>query len=145
MVENPFLTLIVEALNLLHPRFAAGGLVSFQFELYHQLRHLWDRAIPVQLGLGHVLIHADTDLHFQQLGERGKPDTNLGVVAVATLADVDTLDSVLLRLNRIRKTQGFAHAVCVVVGCLEEIPSSGLPEAPGIVTVSFDVKRWRVG
>src|SRR3954447_13999447 len=110
----------------MHPRFAAGGPASFRFELYHQLRHLWDRAVPVQLGLGHVLIQADTDLHFRQLGERGAPDVNLRVVAVATLSD-DTLDDALTRLVRFRK-QSYPNAVCVIAGRATEIPASGLPE-----------------
>jgi hypothetical protein len=144
LVDDPFVTLIVEALNLMHPRFAAGGPDSFRYELYHQLRHLWDRAVPVQLGLGHVLIQADEDLHFQQLGERGVADAKLGVVAVANLADTEALDAALDRLSRFRKTQGYPNAVCAIAGHLDEIPSSGLPEVPGIVTVLFDVVKWRV-
>jgi hypothetical protein len=135
-------TLIVEALNLMHPRFAAGGPASFRFELYHQLRHLWDRAVPVQLGLGHILIHTEPDApeqFFRQLGERGSPDANLGVVAVATLSDAD---DALIRLARQRR--GYPQAVCVVVGRANEVPASGLPEAPGVSTVFFDVEKWRV-
>ena len=62
MTDDPFRTLVVEALNLTHPRFAAADAPgSFLREFYHQVRHLWDRAVPVQLGLGHVVVQADPD------------------------------------------------------------------------------------
>ena len=104
MTDNPFLSLIVEALNLTHPRFAlahgreyATGEAeeppaarkvrerSFLMEFYHEFRRLWDKAVPVQRGLGHVVIQGDPDagtrapdLLFWQLGERGQPDRRLG-------------------------------------------------------------------
>jgi len=100
-VTDPFLALVIEALNLTHPRFAsAGGLVytpeeaeeppaarkvrerPFVMEFYHEFRRMWDQAVPVQRGLGHVLIQSDPDagsrtpdLLFWKLGERGAPDS----------------------------------------------------------------------
>ncbi|HEY3788399.1 MAG TPA: hypothetical protein VGL71_06060 [Urbifossiella sp.] len=87
MNDDPFITLIIEALNLMHPRFAAANL---RYEFYHQLRRLWDKALPVQLGLGHIMIQADPDAPsgpqpdflIWQLGERGQPDRRLGAVSV---------------------------------------------------------------
>lgn len=80
---------LVEALNLLHPRFAGPDRAAFVRELYHQLRRLWDKALPVQLGLGHVLIRSDpdgdADLVFWRLGEGGDPDRRVGAVRVATV------------------------------------------------------------
>ena len=80
MIDHPFLSLVVEALNLTHPRFAlANGREyspeeaaeppaarkvrerSFLMEFYHEFRRLWDRAVPVQRGLGHIVIQADPE------------------------------------------------------------------------------------
>ena len=79
-MHDSFLVLVVEALNLMHPRFAAAhGLVypedetagpvaarksrerSFVMEFYHEFRRMWDQAITVQRGLGHIMIQADPD------------------------------------------------------------------------------------
>lgn len=97
MTDDPFLLYLVEALNLVHPRFAGvDGSVppdraAFVREFYHQLRRLWDKALPVQLGLGHVLIRSDSDgradLVFWQLGERGGPDRRLRAVSVVRAGD----------------------------------------------------------
>src|SRR4051812_28849523 len=113
MPEDPFLTLVTEALNLMHPRFAsahgreypaaeadeppAARKVrerSFLMEFYHEFRRLWDQALPVNLGLGHVLVQADPDagnrtpdLLFWQLGERGAPDRRLAAVSLAFLSN----------------------------------------------------------
>ncbi|MBX9580188.1 MAG: hypothetical protein K2X87_07745 [Gemmataceae bacterium] len=98
MTDDPFLLYLVEALNLVHPRFAGvdgsgpPDRAAFVREFYHQLRRLWDKALPVQLGLGHVLIRSDpdgrADLVFWRLGERGEPDHRLGAVAVLTPDDL---------------------------------------------------------
>ena len=95
VADHPFISLVVEALNLTHPRFAlahgreytseeaaeptAARKVRerpFLMEFYHEFRRLWDKAVPVQRGLGHVIIQADPeagsrtpDLLFWQLGE----------------------------------------------------------------------------
>lgn len=84
-MDDPFLLYLVEAANLVHPRFAGPDRGAFAREFYHQLRRLWDKALPVQLGLGHVLIRSDpaADLAFWQLGENGTPDRRLGAVTVA--------------------------------------------------------------
>jgi hypothetical protein len=55
-MDDPFLTLLIEALNVMHPRFAAANPVH---EFHHQFRRLWDKALPVQLGLGHILLQPD--------------------------------------------------------------------------------------
>lgn len=85
-MDDPLLTYLVEALNLVHPRFAGPDRAAFVREFYHQLRRLWDKALPVQLGLGHVLIRSDpdgaADLVFWRLGEGGAPDRRLGAVTV---------------------------------------------------------------
>jgi hypothetical protein len=144
MTDDPFLTLIVEALNLMHPRFASAGGSSFAHEFYHQFRRLWDKAVPVQLGLGHVLIRLDPavppgprpDFLFWQLGEHGQPDRRLGAVAFASPSD-------LTELARLRSEPGYPHAVCVIVGNETNIPPGGPPVVPGVSVVFFDTERWQ--
>jgi len=65
MTTDPLVSLLVEALNLTHPRFAAAGGLAytpagadeppaarkarerfFLLELYHEFRRLWDKALP---------------------------------------------------------------------------------------------------
>jgi hypothetical protein len=139
MTDDPFLTLIVEALNLMHPRFAAAGARA---EFYHQFRHLWDKALPVQLGLGHVMIQDDPavphgprpDFLFWQLGEKGQPDRRLGAVSFASAPD-------LAALARLRSDPGYPHAVAVIVGRVADIPPEGLPAADGVTVVFFDTDK----
>lgn len=102
MTDDPLLLYLVEALNLVHPRFAGvdgsgpPDRAAFARELYHQLRRLWDKALPVQLGLGHLLFRSDpagrADLVVWQLGEKGEPDRRLGAVAVLTPDDLPPAD-----------------------------------------------------
>jgi len=140
MTDDPFLTLIVEALNLMHPRFAAADARS---EFYHQFRRLWDKALPVQLGLGHVLIQDDPaaprgarpDFLFWQLGEHGQPDRRLGAVSFASAPD-------LAAMTRLRPDPGYQYAVAVVVGRAADIPPEGLPAADGVTVIFFDTDRW---
>lgn len=101
-MNDPLVLYLVEALNLLHPRFAgvdgAGppDRGAFVREFYHQLRRLWDKALPVQLGLGHVLIRSDpagrAGLVFWRLGEGGESDRRLGAVVVTRPGDPDPPD-----------------------------------------------------
>jgi hypothetical protein len=174
MTDDPFLTLVIEALNLMHPRFAAAhGLTyqpaeeydlpqmqklrehSFLLEFYHQLRHLWDRAIPVKLGLGHVLIRDDDpgrassigtrpDLLFWRLGEHEEPDRRLAAFSLVFAANEIALNSHLSALARYRKDLGFPYAVVALVGRFAEVTSSSLPAAPGVSVVFFDTDRWQV-
>lgn len=162
--SNPFVILVAEALNLMHPRFATGRGNAylpgeapsgkwrekpFLLELYHQLRHLWDRAVPVQLGLGHLVIQGEPspadapDLLFWQLGEGGQPDRRLGAVSLVFLTHPEAVDTDLFRLRWFQREPGYPHAVCVLVGRKADIPASGLPEAAGVTTLFFDTDRWQ--
>jgi len=114
MRNDPFLTLLVEALNLMHPRFAATQPL---LEFYHQFRRLWDKALPVQLGLGHLMVQNDTaappgpqpDLLIWQLGEHGNADRRLGAVTViANEADAGVED-----LARFKREVGYLYAVAI--------------------------------
>jgi hypothetical protein len=151
VTDDPFVTLVVESLNLMHPRFAAGnGRRAFLFEFYHQFRHLWDRAVPGQLGLGHVVVQSEPgmsgspDFFFWQVGERGEPDRRLGAVLVGMLSDAAEVEANLIILVHLRKAFGYPHAVNVVVGRAADIPASGLPQTPGVTVVFFDTDRWQV-
>ena len=168
MTSNPFVELLVEALNLVHPRFAAGnGLAyppgeadspaaarkererAFLMELYHQFRRLWDKALPVRLGLGHVIVQSDPavssgrapDLMFWQLGENGLSDQRLAAVSVVFASNPSALAADLSLLARFRTAPGYPTAVCVVVGCEAEIPAGEWSGAGEIVRIVFDTDR----
>jgi hypothetical protein len=169
--DDAFVDLIVESLNLMHPRFAGATGRSLRFEFYHQFRHLWDKALPVQLGLGHVLIQDDPaiphglqpDFLFWQVGEKGQPDRRLGAVSFVSGSDLASLEPLrpdlgvpwfgsvteVAALARLRSDSGYPpcpcypHAVCVIVGRVAEVPTAGLPSAPGLTVVFFDTDRWQ--
>jgi hypothetical protein len=136
-----FTDLIVEALNVTHPRFAhARRRESFVLELYHQLRRLWDKALPVKLGLGHVMLHDDPtlpdppELIFWRLGEGGAADARLGVVSVSYLPTAEDVDRDLTRLAACRAV-GYPHAVGVVVAP----HPTAVPARDDVSVVVFDV------
>ncbi len=169
MTDDPFLQLLVEALNLTHPRFAlAHGREytvgeaeeppaarktrerSFLMEFYHEFRRLWDKAVPVQRGLGHIVIQADPDagtrtpdLLFWQLGERGQPDRRLGAVSFAFLSNPSALAADQTLLARFRDTPGYPRAVSVVIGRQADLPDSGLRPATGVIVIFFDIDKWQ--
>jgi len=165
VIDHPFLPLVVEALNLTHPRFAlANGREytpeeaaeppaarkvrehSFLMEFYHEFRRLWDRAVPVQRGLGHVVIQADPeggsrapDLLFWQLGEQGEPDRRLAALSIAFCSNPDAVTSDQALLTRWRITPGYPLAVSVVVG-----RSGEKVEAPeGVTVIEFGIEKWQ--
>ncbi|QDU22494.1 hypothetical protein [Urbifossiella limnaea] len=161
-MSHPFLDLATEALNQLHPRFAGKGALAyppgdadgpaaarkererpFVREFYHQFRRLWDKALPVRLGLGHVVIQPDPapppgrqpDLLVWQLGEHGAADRPLAALCFVSGTNTDALAVDLTALTRYR-TAGYAVAVLVVVGTTEAVA----PE--GVTILRFDPDRW---
>ena len=169
-MTDPFLTLVAEALNLMHPRFAsAGGLVytpeeadeppaarkvrerPFVMEFYHEFRRMWDLAVPVQRGLGHVLIRSDPDcgsrapdLLFWKLGERGLPDARLAAVSFALATNPGAVASDRALLSRVRDKPGYPRAVSVVIGRRADAGEAGLQKTDGVTTIFFDTEKWRV-
>jgi hypothetical protein len=165
-VTRPFLDLATEALNLLHPRFAGkDGLAyppaeadgpaaarkererPFVREFYHQFRRLWDKALPVRLGLGHLLIQPyptpppgrQPDLLVWQLGEHGAPDRRLAALAFVGGSNPAALDADLAALGRFLAA-GYGIAVLVVIG-----PDADPLSAPdGVTILRFDPDRWQV-
>lgn len=165
-MDHPFVSLVVEALNLTHPRFAlaygrayTGGEAdeppaarkvkerAFLMEFYHEFRRLWDQAVPVRRGLGHVVVQGDPDapgrqpdLLFWQLGEHGQADRRLGAVSLVFASNPAAVAADLKLLARFRAEFGYPHGVCVLVGA-----PAGPPEAPpaeGVTVVGFDTDRW---
>ena len=168
-MTHPFLALITEALNLTHPRFAlANGREyspeeaaeppasrkvrerSFLMEFYHEFRRLWDRAVPVQRGLGHVVIQADPeagsrtpDLLFWQLGEHGNPDRRLGAVSIAFASNPDAVVADQTLLARFRTTPGYPHVVSIIAGRRGQLPVSGTSPPTGVNRIAFDIETWQ--
>lgn len=168
-MTDPFLALVIEALNLTHPRFAsAGGLVytseeaeeppaarkvrerPFVMEFYHEFRRMWDQAVPVQRGLGHIMIQSDPeagsrtpDLLFWTLGERGAPDSRLAAVSFAFLTNTGAVAADQALLARFRDKPGYPRAVSVVIGRLADL-GEGVPKVDGVATVFFDAEKWQV-
>lgn len=161
-MTHPFLDLVTEALNLLHPRFAGKGDLAYPpaeadspaaarkereraavLEFYHQFRRLWDKALPVRLGLGHLMIQTDTlpgrqpDLLVWQLGESGAPDRRLAAVSLVSGTNPAALDADLVALERARAA-GYAVAVLVVLGAAD----IAVPD--GVSILRFDPDRWQV-
>jgi hypothetical protein len=143
MTDDPFLTLLVEALNLMHPRFAAA---HGRLEFYHQFRRLWDKALPVKLGLGHVVVQPDPaappgpqpDLLFWQLGEHGAPDRRLAAVSVVQPAAPEAVAAAGVLLGRYRGEGGYPQAVCVAIGREADVPAVG---GDGVAMIVYDTDR----
>jgi hypothetical protein len=166
MTDHPFISLVVESLNLMHPRFAAAhGRAytpaeaeeppagrkprerSFLMEFYHEFRRLWDRAVPVQRGCGHIVVQGEPDnparqpdLLFQQLGEQGQPDLRLAALSLVFGSNPRTLAAELKLLARYRESPGYSLAVCVVIGHIPEPIST--PD--GVALIRFDTDKWQV-
>jgi hypothetical protein len=163
---HPFLSLLTEALNLMHPRFAtAHGVAytpaeadeppaarkvkerSFLMEFYAEFRRLWDRAEPVRRGLGHVLVQGDPDapnrqpdLLFWKLGEQGAPDQRLAAVSLVFATNPVALAADVKLLARFRDL-GYAVAVCVAIG---RAADGEPPVTDGVAAVRFDTEKWQV-
>lgn len=168
-MTDPFLALVTDALNLMHPRFAsAQGLAyspseaeeppaarkvrerSFVMEFYHEFRRLWDQAVPVQRGLGHVLIQADPDagarapdLLFWKLGERGAADARLAAVSFAFSTNPNAVASDQALLAKFRDKPGYPRAVSVVIGRRADVQGE-VPSIDGVAVLFFDVGAWQV-
>src|SRR5437764_2867206 len=161
-MTDPFLALLTDALNLTHPRFAAASGLAytleeaeeppaarkvrerpFVMEFYHEFRRMWDQAVPVQRGLGHVLIRSDPDagsrtpdLLFWKLGERGSPDSRLAAVSFAFATNPGAVAADQALLARFRSAPGYPLAISVVIGRKAEGPEGRAP-VDGVTTIFF--------
>jgi hypothetical protein len=82
-MTDPLRELIGTALELMNHSFAPpGDVASARLEFYHQFRKLWDRGIPVGMGLGHLLLKADGEcLRIERIGEQGVVGATLAVIS----------------------------------------------------------------
>ena len=123
-MHDPFVEFVLEALNVMHPRFAAANPVH---EFYHQFRRLWDKALPVQMGLGHLVIQSEPnpppgpapDLLVWQL----EPERRLAAVSFDTVAPLLAYDS-------------YPTRVCVGYGAEP-------PATEGVSRILYDVAARR--
>ena len=84
-MSDPLLELIGTALELMNHTFAPpGDTASANLEFYHQFRKLWDRGIPVGMGLGHILLKPDGEfLVVERIAEKGIASDSLALIAFA--------------------------------------------------------------
>lgn len=163
-IVEPVLLYLTEALNLTHPRFAlAYGEAyaaedqplcrererPFLAEFFHQLRHLWERGFPSQLGLGHLVLQGEPgsagpwpDFLWWRLGEAGRPHCRLAAVALAFLSNHPAILHNGQLLAHYRHNLGYPVAVNIVVGRFA-IDASPLTEFPGVHLLRFDITRWQ--
>jgi hypothetical protein len=169
-MTDPFLALVTDALNLMHPRFAAAhGLAytadeadeppaarkarerSFVMEFYHEFRRMWDRAEPIRRGLGHIIIRADPDassrtpdLLFWKLGEHGAPDARLAAVSFAFQTNPGAVAADQVLLGRFRDAPGYPQSVSIIIGRRADVGAGGVPKVDGVATIFFDTEKWQV-
>jgi hypothetical protein len=91
-MTDPLLELLTNALGLMNPNFVdASKPASAMCEFYHQFRKLWDRGIPVGMGLGHLLVKSldESTLGIVRLGENGKSDETLIAICFDKVRETD--------------------------------------------------------
>jgi hypothetical protein len=173
-MTDPFLQLVIDILNLTHPRFASAyGLAyppdeadeppaarkvrerAFVMEFYHEFRRLWDQAEPIRRGLGHIVVQAEPhagwrtpDLLIWRLGERGSPDMRLAAVSFAFLSNPGAIAADQALLAKFRNPfpdgPGYSRAISVVVGPRSELPPNGPSTTDGVIVLFFDTQKWEV-
>src|SRR5262245_24652015 len=117
---SPLTQLVVDALGFMNRSFADPADVrSMKFEFYAQVRRLWDRGVPVGLGLGHVLFRP-TGYGFEvvRIGEDGKPAGLAGVVGFGAVPEDSPGERILISVG----------------------PPADVP--PDTTVVTFDPARW---
>lgn len=122
-MSDPLLELVHDALTLMNRAFMdITNPASIKCEFYHQFRKLWDRGIPVGLGLGHLLVKHldDVTLGIIRLGEGGTSDENLAAVCFGVPTPV----------------AGFARTLAVV--------SRSQPPQPGVTLLLCDQNRVQI-
>lgn len=104
-MNEPLLELISSALELMNHSFSPpGNAASARLEFYHQFRKLWDRGIPVGMGLGHLLVRADGEfLIIERIGEKGIAGEQLALIAFDENVELES------RPGEYRHRIGVAH------------------------------------
>ena len=85
----PLRELIDTALDLMNHSFAPpGDAAAARMEFYHQFRKLWDRGIPVGMGLGHLLLKTEGELLvIERIAEKEQPGQRLTVIVFGGSSD----------------------------------------------------------
>ncbi|HEY2787376.1 MAG TPA: hypothetical protein VGJ05_20640 [Fimbriiglobus sp.] len=93
---------------------------SLKFEFYAQVRRLWDRGVPVGLGLGHVLFRP-TGYGFavERVGDDGKPAGMAGVIGFDVVPEESTGERILIVTGESANTD------------------------PGVTLVTFNPRSWK--
>ncbi len=74
--------LIATAADVMNAAFAGADPAAARLEFYHQFRKLWDRGIPVGMGLGHLLVKPEGDgLAIERIAEKGVAGEKLAVIS----------------------------------------------------------------
>lgn len=128
---EPLLELIADSLTLMNRSFTrVDDLRSYACEFYHQFRKMWDRGIPVGMGLGHITMKpiAASDLPaflIERLAEKGQPARMLATVEFLTAKQTPMLPTIACE-----------YEIAIIVGATDTIPS------PSSMTIVFDIELW---
>ena len=129
--NEPLLELIADSLTLMNRSFTrVDDLRSYACEFYHQFRKMWDRGIPVGMGLGHITMKpmAASDrpaFLIERLAEKGQP--------ARLLATVEFLTS---KQDPMLPTIACEYEISIVVGTTDTTLS------PTSATIFFDTELW---
>ncbi len=125
--NEPLLELIADSLTLMNRSFTrVDDLRSYACEFYHQFRKMWDRGIPVGMGLGHITMKPMAASHaflIERLAEKGQPARMLATVEFLTAKQTPMLPTIACE-----------YEIAIVVGTTDATPSP--------TTIFFDVELW---
>jgi hypothetical protein len=139
MPDDPFLQLVCDALGLMNPAFTdpqVGFLYSYEF--YHQFRKLWDRGIPVGMGLGHLIVRYSlwADIAVYRLGEGGRQDEPLAGIRFSHPTGLEKVaDGTATVLST---PHNFRYAIVILYGRRDPLP----PLPAGVTLIQFDPECW---
>ena len=128
---EPLLELIADSLTLMNRSFTrVDDLRSYACEFYHQFRKMWDRGIPVGMGLGHITMKpiAASDLPaflIERLSEKGQPSRMLATVEFLTAKQTPMLPTIACE-----------YEIAIIVGATDTIPLSSS------ITIVFNIDLW---
>ena len=127
--NEPLLELIADSLTLMNRSFTrVDDLRSYACEFYHQFRKMWDRGIPVGMGLGHITmkpLEASDRPAFliERLAEKGQPARMLATVEFLSAKQTPMLPTIACE-----------YEIAIIVGTTDTTPSP--------TTIFFDTDQW---
>jgi hypothetical protein len=145
MTDDPLMQLICDALGLMNRAFVdLQEPASVEREFYHQFRKLWDRGIPVGMGLGHLVVRGGPlGLDVVRLGENGKADeslTTIGFAPARSSSHVAAFPARVLAEAKERTSYPFPLILIFFGTTLDLASEPGSPT--GLAVIRFDTKRW---